>query len=169
VGAVRRVTAAFPLIAVTFGVMFSAGLIPFRFTSDLEILIAHPGGPLWARKDAGAWSIVKGRVEPGETANTAAGREFEEETGWQTPSGEWIELGEITQRSGKRVAAWAVDAPALDPESLEPGLFEMRWRGHLRSFPEIDKVRWVNRNEAHLLMLPAQIPFFDRLAGQMDR
>ena len=148
--------------------MFSAGLIPFRFTGDLEILIAHPGGPLWARKDAGSWSIVKGRVEGSESPIEAARREFQEETGWSAPGGEWIELGDITQRSGKRVAAWAVDAPTLDPDILEPGLFEMRWKGRLQSFPEIDRVRWVNRSEAHLLMLPAQIPFFDRLAAQIE-
>lgn len=148
--------------------MFSAGLIPYRYTSDLEILIAHPGGPLWARKDAGSWSIVKGRVESGESGIEAARREFQEETGWLAPAGEWIELGEITQRSGKRVAAWAVDAPTLNPQGLEPGLFEMRWKGRLQSFPEIDRVKWVNRGEAHLLMLPAQIPFFDRLAAHIQ-
>ncbi len=148
--------------------MFSAGLIPYRFSLDLEIMIAHPGGPLWARKDAGSWSIVKGRIEDDEDAQAAAGREFSEETGWPVPSGRWLDLGEITQRSGKRVVAWAVDAPHLDPHTLDPGHFEMRWRGKLRSFPEIDRVRWVNRSEAQLLMLPAQLPFFDRLAEQME-
>ncbi len=148
--------------------MFSAGLVPYRFSRDLEIMIAHPGGPLWARKDAGSWSIVKGRIEDDEDPRTAAGREFSEETGWPVPSGHWLDLGEITQRSGKRVVAWAVDAPHLDPDSLDPGHFEMRWRGKLRSFPEIDRVRWVNRGEAQLLMMPAQLPFFDRLAEQME-
>ena len=133
--------------------MFSAGLVPYRFSLDLEIMIAHPGGPLWARKDAGSWSIVKGRIE---------------ETGWPVPPGDWLDLGEITQRSGKRVVAWAVDAPDLDPDTLDPGHFEMRWRGKLRSFPEIDRVRWVNRSEAQLLMMPAQLPFFDRLAEQIE-
>jgi predicted NUDIX family NTP pyrophosphohydrolase len=148
--------------------MFSAGLVPFRFSLDLEILIAHPGGPLWARKDAGSWSIVKGRIEDDEDAQTAARREFSEETGWSVPGGHWLELGEITQRSGKRVVAWAVDAPRLDPARLDPGHFEMRWRGKMQSFPEIDRVRWVNRSEARLLMLPAQLPFFDRLAEQIQ-
>lgn len=147
--------------------MFSAGLIPFRFSGDLEILIAHPGGPLWARKDVGSWSIVKGRVENGESPVAAAAREFEEETGWSPPPGDWIELGAITQRSGKRVVAWAVDAPTLDPADLKPGLFQMKWKGRLQAFPEIDRVKWVNRSEAHLLMLDAQIPFFDRLAAHI--
>lgn len=148
--------------------MISAGLVPFRFSTDLEILIAHPGGPLWARKDAGSWSIVKGRIEADENSLTAAAREFTEETGWPVPEGRWVDLGEITQRSGKRVTAWAIDAPGLDPANLDPGHFEMKWRGRMRSFPEIDRVRWVNRSEAQLYMLPAQLPFFDRLAEQME-
>lgn len=147
--------------------MISAGLIPYRFGIDLEILIAHPGGPLWERKDAGSWSIVKGRVESGEHPEEAAAREFTEETGWLVPAGEWLTLGEVTQRSGKRVMAWAIDAPHLEPDVLAPGLFEMRWHGRMQSFPEIDRVKWVNRAEAHHYLLDAQQPFFDRIAEQM--
>lgn len=147
--------------------MISAGLVPYRFEMDLEILIAHPGGPLWSRKDAGSWSIVKGRVESGEMPQDAARREFTEETGWAVPNGDWLGLDEVTQRSGKRVMAWAVCAPHLDPGALEPGLFEMRWHGRMQSFPEIDRVRWVNRSEAHHYLLDAQRPFFDRLADQI--
>lgn len=147
--------------------MISAGLVPYRFEMDLEILIAHPGGPLWARKDAGSWSIVKGRVEPGEQSEQAARREFTEETGWPVPTGEWLPLDDVVQRSGKRVIAWAIQAPSLDPDALRPGLFEMRWRGRMQSFPEIDRVMWVNRSEAHHYLLDAQTPFFDRLAEQI--
>lgn len=148
--------------------MISAGLVPYRLSTDLEILIAHPGGPLWERKDAGAWSIVKGRVEGDEDARRAAAREFREETGWPAPSSDWIDLGEITQRSGKLVKAWAVEAPDLDPADLRPGQFQMRWRGRLESFPEIDRVRWVSRSDAMYCLLEAQHPFYDRLAGVVE-
>lgn len=147
--------------------MVSAGLIPFRFDRDLEILIAHPGGPFWERKDAGSWSIIKGKLEGEEDAREAAAREFEEETGWTVPPGEWLELGSIVQRSGKQVMGYAVNAPDLDPRRLDPGHFAMRWHGRTRSFPEIDRVRWCSRSDAQRLLLAEQMPFFDRLAALM--
>lgn len=147
--------------------MISAGLVPFRFARDLEILIAHPGGPFWARKDVGSWSIIKGRLEGDEDPREAAAREFVEETGWDLPPGEWLELGSIVQRSGKQVMGYGVNAPDLDPDRLDPGRFTMRWRGRTRSFPEIDRVRWCNRSEAQRLLLAEQVPFFDRLAELM--
>ncbi len=147
--------------------MISAGLVPFRFTRDLEILIAHPGGPFWVRKDVGSWSIIKGRLEEGEDPREAAAREFEEETGWDVPPGEWLELGSIVQRSGKQVMGFAVNAPDLDPDRLDPGHFTMRWHGRTHSFPEIDRVRWCTRSEAKRLLLAEQAPFFDRLAESM--
>ena len=147
--------------------MISAGLIPFRFDGDLEILIAHPGGPFWAKKDAGSWSIIKGRLEDGEDPRAAAEREFGEETGWGIPPGTWLDLGSIVQRSGKQVVGYAVDAPHLDPAQLDPGHFTMRWRGRTQSFPEIDRVQWCRRGDARRLLLAEQTPFFDRLAALM--
>ena len=147
--------------------MISAGLIPYRLVDGLEILIAHPGGPYWARRDAGWWSIVKGRVEGDEVPREAAAREFAEETGWPVPDGAWLELGSIVQRSGKEVVGFAVEAPDLDPGHLAPGHFTMRWKGRTRSFPEIDRVCWADRGKARRLLLNSQVPFFDRLAEQV--
>ena len=147
--------------------MVSAGLIPYRLVDELEILIAHPGGPFWARRDAGWWSIVKGRTEGDEAPREAAAREFAEETGWPVPDGTWLELGSIVQRSGKEVVGFAVEAPDLDPGRLQPGHFTMQWKGRSRSFPEIDRVRWAGRSEARRLLLASQIPFFDRIEEQV--
>lgn len=140
----------------------SAGLLPFRRPDRLEVLIAHPGGPLWAKKDAGHWSVVKGQVEPGEDPRAAAAREFQEETGWPVPVAGWLDLGTVRLRSGKTVVAWAVEAD-FDPESLTPGLFSMTWRGVDRQFPEIDQVRWCEGARAGQLLNPAQAPFVTRL------
>ena len=140
----------------------SAGLLPFRRTSPLEVLIAHPGGPFFARKDAGAWSIVKGLLEPGEDPVEAAVREFAEETGWPVPELALHPLGEVTQRGGKVVSGFAVEAD-FDLDAFDPGTFEMEWRGAVRTFPEIDRVRWVDADEARRLLNAAQTPFIDRL------
>lgn len=141
----------------------SAGLVPYRWVGRLELLVAHPGGPFWARKHEGAWSVVKGLVEDGEGHLTAAAREFEEETGWPLPANpEFIDLGEVRLKSGKVVRAWAFEAD-FDPDGLEPGTFEMEWRGSIREFPEIDRVVWATAEEARNLLNPAQAPFVDRL------
>ena len=140
----------------------SAGLLPYRRSSPFEVLIAHPGGPFFARKDAGAWSIVKGLVEEGEDFVAAAVREFGEETGWSVPDRPLHPLGEVKQRGGKVVSGFAVEAD-FELEEFNPGTFQMEWRGALRSFPEIDRVRWVDADEARRLLNPAQIPFVDRL------
>ncbi len=140
----------------------SAGLLPFQQASVLSVLIAHPGGPFFAGQDAGAWSIVKGEIEAGEDALAAARREFTEETGWSVPDGTFFPLGEITQRSGKRVTAYALDAH-FDIATFEPGMFDLFWRGRRRTFPEVDEVRWTNVDEARRLLNPAQRPLIDRL------
>lgn len=146
----------------------SAGLVPFRRRADgFEVLIAHPGGPLWKDKEAGAWSVIKGELDPGEDPQVAARREFGEETGWEPPPGKLIGLGEVTQRSGKRVLAYAIEAD-FDPTVLEPGTFTMRWRGRPAEFPEIDRVAWCSPSEARRLLNPAQAPFVDRLAEHLN-
>jgi predicted NUDIX family NTP pyrophosphohydrolase len=147
----------------------SAGLLPFRRAERLEVLIAHPGGPFFARRDAGAWSIVKGELEDDEAPLQGALREFGEETGWPVPRGPFFELGEVRQRNGKVVLAWGVETDH-DPQSLAPGTFEMSWRGRMQSFPEIDRVVWADPAEASRLLNPAQVPFLarldERLAGR---
>jgi predicted NUDIX family NTP pyrophosphohydrolase len=122
------------------------------------VLIAHPGGPWFAKKDEGSWSLVKGIVEKHEDDATAAAREFEEETGWPAPLNGWVSLGETTSRSRKTVIAWAVEAD-FDPNHLEPGLFQM----HGRSYPEIDRVQWFSPAGARTKLNPAQAVFVDRL------
>jgi predicted NUDIX family NTP pyrophosphohydrolase len=130
----------------------------------LQVLLAHPGGPFWARKDAGVWSIPKGEYGPGEDALTAAKREFREELGL-VPQGECQPLGEIRQKSGKIVTAFAL-AGDLDVGAIRPGTFEMEWppkSGHKQSFPEVDRVAWYDLDEARRKILPAQSELIDRL------
>lgn len=138
--------------------MRSAGLLPYRMNSGLEVMIAHPGGPFFAGRDKGAWSIVKGMVEKGEDDQQTAIREFEEETGWPAPIGDWVSLGETVLRSRKVVVAWAV-ARDFDPAALDPGMFQM----HGRSFPEIDRVEWMTPIVARTKLSEAQGTFVDRL------
>ncbi len=143
----------------------SAGILPFRRTPDLEVLIAHPGGPLWARRDEGAWTVIKGELEPGEHPLAAAVREFTEETGWELPAGSYLDLGFVEQKSGKVVAAWAVEAD-FDPDTLRPGTFTMVWpprSGRVQEFPEIDRVAWFDLDTAAAKLNPAQRAFLDRL------
>jgi predicted NUDIX family NTP pyrophosphohydrolase len=142
--------------------------MPFRHAPGLEVLIAHPGGPLWVKKDAGHWSIVKGEVLLGEDPREAAAREFLEETSWTAPAGEWLDLGSVQLKSGKTVLGWAVEGE-LEPEALNPGLFSMVWRGRRQEFPEIDRVAWCEPNEAQRLLNPAQAEFVDRLRRVLGR
>jgi predicted NUDIX family NTP pyrophosphohydrolase len=135
-----------------------------RAHGRLQVLLAHPGGPLWARKDAGVWSIPKGEYEPDEDALTAAKREFFEELGL-VPQGECQPLGEIRQKSGKIVTAFAL-AGDLDVNAIRPGTFEMEWppkSGSKQSFPEVDRVAWCDVDEARRKILPAQSELIDRL------
>ena len=138
--------------------MRSAGLLPYRIDSGLEVMIAHPGGPFFAGRDNGAWSIVKGMVERGEDDEQTAIREFEEETGWPAPTGDWLSLGETVLRSRKVVVAWAV-AGDFDPTALVPGMFQM----YGRSYPEIDRVEWMTPIAARTKLGDAQGVFLDRL------
>ncbi len=146
-------------------VIVSAGILPYRL--PLEVLIAHPGGPFWAHRDEGAWSVIKGEVTDGESLLEAARREFTEETGWSAPSGDYVDLGMVRLRSRKHVRVWAVESD-FDPAMLEPGLFTMTWRGRQRQFPEIDRVTWADTDRATGLLNPAQRPFVERLAALFD-
>jgi predicted NUDIX family NTP pyrophosphohydrolase len=126
------------------------------------VLIAHPGGPYFAHRDNGWWSIVKGIVEPGESDLEAALREFEEETGWPAPDPPWLELGETTLKSRKVVVAFGVEAD-LDPSTIVPGHFQIG----SRSYPEIDQVRWIGPDEAKVKLNPALGVFVDRLVSHL--
>jgi predicted NUDIX family NTP pyrophosphohydrolase len=130
----------------------------------VEVLLAHPGGPYWRSKDAGAWTLPKGEFEEGEDGLACAMREFREETGC-TPRPPYAPLGEVRQKSGKRVSAWSFEGD-LDPAYLDSNLFEMEWpprSGQLRQFPEVDRVAWYGLQDARAKLLPAQVPFLDRL------
>jgi predicted NUDIX family NTP pyrophosphohydrolase len=145
----------------------SAGILPFRRTDgeQVEVLLGHMGGPLWARKDAAAWSIVKGEYDKGEEPQAAARREFQEELGLPVPEGELIPLGEARQPSGKIVTVWALEAD-LDPEQVVPGTFTMEWprgSGRLQEFPEIDRAAWLGLPEAREKLVSGQRVFLDRL------
>jgi predicted NUDIX family NTP pyrophosphohydrolase len=124
------------------------------------------GGPLWARRDAGAWSVPKGEYGSDEPAEAAARREFLEELGLPAPGGEAVALGEVRQSGGKVVTAWAVEGD-LDPATIVPGTFEMEWprgSGRIREFPEIDRVAWFPLDLARQRIIAGQRPFLDRLA-----
>lgn len=138
--------------------MRSAGLLPYRIDGILEVMIAHPGGPYFARRDKGAWSVIKGQVEPGEDERTAAAREFEEETGWVVPAKPWVPLGQTTMRSRKVVVAWAIRHD-FDLDEFRPGTFVL----HGREYPEVDRVVWTGPDEARRLLNPALNVFLDRL------
>ncbi|MFE4699159.1 NUDIX domain-containing protein [Streptomyces sp. NPDC056738] len=145
----------------------SAGLLLFRHTDHgVEVLVGHMGGPFFARRDAGAWTLPKGEYEPDETAWDAARREFREELGLPPPDGAAIALGEVTQKNGKVVTAWAIEAD-LDPAAMVPGTFTMEWpprSGRRQEFPELDRVEWMSPERARSLLVTAQTVFLDRLA-----
>ena len=148
----------------------SAGLLLYkRDRGVLKVLLAHPGGPFWARKDLGAWTIPKGLIEAHETAREAALREFTEET--RSPvRGDLLELGEVVQRGGKHVEAWAVEGDC-DPAALKPFPFEMEWpprSGRRTEFPEIDRVVWFTLAEARERILASQSAFLDRLEKMLS-
>lgn len=144
----------------------SAGVLLWRRRGEhLEVLLGHNGGPYFARKNQGHWTVLKGEVESGEDVTSVARREFAEETGHELPHGPMLELGRIRQKSGKVVLAWAVEGD-LDPETAVSNTFEMEWpprSGRMRAFPEIDRVAWFDLNEARTMIKDAQAPFLDRL------
>jgi predicted NUDIX family NTP pyrophosphohydrolase len=144
----------------------SAGILLFREREGrLEVLLGHPGGPFFAKKDEGSWSVLKGEADPGEELPAVARREFAEETGQEPPDGTMLELGEVRQGGGKTVVAWAL-AGDLDPAAARSNTFEMEWpprSGRVRAFPEIDRVGWFDLETARQKILSAQVPFLDRL------
>ncbi|WP_037672664.1 NUDIX domain-containing protein [Streptomyces griseus] len=145
----------------------SAGLLLFRHTDDgLQVLLGHMGGPFFARRDAGAWTVPKGEYEPDEPAWDAARREFQEELGLAPPDGDAVALGEVRQTNGKIVTAWAIEAD-LDPATVVPGTFRMEWppkSGRVQEFPELDRVEWLGLDRAREVIVTAQSAFLDRLA-----
>ncbi len=146
----------------------SAGLLLFRRGArGVEVLLVHPGGPYWAAKDDGAWSIPKGEHAPDEDPYAVARRELEEETGLVAPDAEPMDLGVVVQRGGKRVQAWALEGD-LDPATATSNTFTMEWpprSGVLREFPEVDRVQWCTIEEARVKLLAAQRDFLDRFAA----
>jgi predicted NUDIX family NTP pyrophosphohydrolase len=149
----------------------SAGILLFRRSSQgLEVLLAHPGGPIFARKDHGHWTIPKGEPDPGEPLLDAARREFGEEIGHPLVDGPLLELGSIVQKGGKVVHGWAVEGD-LAPQDARSETFELEWppkSGRLERFPEIDRVEWFDPAEARRRIKDAQIPLIDRLEMLLD-
>jgi predicted NUDIX family NTP pyrophosphohydrolase len=152
----------------------SAGVLLFRRHAVLELLLVHPGGPFWAKKDLGAWSIPKGEPDEGEDPRLCALREMGEELGPAAPSlasTDLIELGSIRQKGGKLVHAWASEAD-FDQAALESNSFEMEWpprSGVRREFPEVDQAEWFEPAEARRRILPAQAELIDRLLDSLGR
>lgn len=143
----------------------SAGLLDYRRNAGvLEVLLTHPGGPLWTRRDEGAWMIPKGEVNPGEDLLDAARREFHEETGFQA-EGTFLAIAPIRQKAGKVVHCWAFEGD-FDPAQIRSNDFEMEWPPHsgkIVRFPEVDRAQWFDLTQARKKMLPSQLPLLDEL------
>jgi predicted NUDIX family NTP pyrophosphohydrolase len=144
----------------------SAGILLYRVRGGAtEVLLVHPGGPFWANKDLGAWSIPKGEYEQGDDPLACALREFEEETGQQPPRAGLLELGTVRQRGGKVLTAWAA-AGDLDPAAISSNTFSMVWpprSGARKEFPEVDRAGWFHVDAAREKLLGAQVELVDRL------
>jgi predicted NUDIX family NTP pyrophosphohydrolase len=147
----------------------SAGILMFRRPgAAIEIFLIHPGGPFWAKKDLGAWSIPKGEYGPDEEPLDAARREFNEETGF-TVDGEFIPLPPIKQKGGKIVSAWAVEGN-VNASAIQSNSFSMEWppkSGRQAEFPEVDRAGWFDRDEARLKLNPGQAPLVDALCAHL--
>jgi predicted NUDIX family NTP pyrophosphohydrolase len=146
----------------------SAGILMYKCRADgLLVLLVHPGGPYWAKRDLGSWSIPKGEYE-GEDPLTAAGREFREETGGQV-QGPFLSLGEVAQSNRKTVSAWAAEGD-FDPKTLKSDLCEIEWppkSGRTQLIPEADRAEWFSLQDARVKILPGQRPFLDRLESAL--
>jgi predicted NUDIX family NTP pyrophosphohydrolase len=151
----------------------SAGILVFRRNgSGVEVLLAHPGGPYWARRDEGAWSIPKGELEDGEEPLACALRELDEELGPECAlgKGEPIELGSIRQKAGKVVEAWGVEG-RFDPAALVSSSFSIEWpprSGSTQEFPEVDRAEWFDPAQAQVKIIPAQAAFIERLLERLE-
>src|SRR3954452_5969776 len=144
----------------------SAGLLMFRRGGALEVLLAHPGGPFFRRKDEGVWTIPKGEAMPGEDLLTRGRIEFEEELGIAAESTNWMPLGEIKQKGGKVVHAWAVEGDLPNDFVVKSNVFTIEWpprSGRMATFPEIDRAEFFRDEVARLKINPAQLPLLDRL------
>jgi len=149
----------------------SAGILLFRRTPELEVLLVHPGGPLWAKKDLGAWSIPKGEHDEGEDGRACAIREFTEETGSAPSPGALADLGTVTQKAGKVVQAWALEGD-LDAAAVRSNTFSLQWpprSGRMQEFPEIDRAEWFSLHDARECINPAQAAFLERLGERFGR
>jgi predicted NUDIX family NTP pyrophosphohydrolase len=154
----------------------SAGILLYRRPHEggerLEVLLVHPGGPFWARRDEGAWSLPKGEHDDGEDAQACALRELAEETGSDLglDPDRLVALGEVRLRSGKRVTAWAAEGD-LDADAVVSNTFELEWpprSGRRQTYPEVDRAGWFGLDDARRKLLPAQAPFLDRIVAALD-
>jgi predicted NUDIX family NTP pyrophosphohydrolase len=151
----------------------SAGILLYRLAADgtCEVLVGHMGGPFWAKKDAGAWSIPKGEYVDGEVPFDVARREFEEELGSPVPASEFVSLGDVRQSGGKVLTVWAA-AGDLDAETSVSNTFELEWpprSGRIQQFPEIDRSAWLPLADARVALVKGQVPLLDRLAEHLER
>ncbi|MDQ2749500.1 MAG: NUDIX domain-containing protein [Pseudonocardiales bacterium] len=148
----------------------SAGILLYRRSGpSVEILLGHMGGPFWARRDTGGWSIPKGGYEPDEQPEAAARREFHEELGLPVPAGDLVDLGDVRLSSGKVVTVFAVEAD-FDPADMVPGTFDLEWpegSGRIEQFPELDRAEWFELDQARRKIVAGQRPFLDRLLEQI--
>jgi predicted NUDIX family NTP pyrophosphohydrolase len=150
----------------------SAGILLYRMNgTGVEVLLVHSGGPFWAKKDKGAWSIPKGEFTDDEEPLAAAKREFNEELGSPAPEGEYIDLGTVKQSGGKTVYAWTIQAD-FEPAMFRSNTFTMEWppkSGQEQEFPEVDKVAWVPLDKAEAKVFKGQVAFFSTLAEKLGK